>query len=187
MPPTLRSAKKRESNAPLVDERGEPRQLYGYENDPAQVPHFRREYHRLHVDYQVLISCLSADVRNYWVIFTDKYEDTHEQLGLYLEIFNLHEKLKYEYVDPPTIPLRHDVSANGIFEAILREGDTWESVHFKIRKALDGRKEETRDFFELMISFLMGDYADENDELIGNIVHGPLRLFKYLCGQLRYE
>jgi len=171
----------------LVDERGEPRQLYGYQNDPAQVPYFRREYHRLHIEYQVLISCLCREVRNYWEIFTDKYEDTHEQLGLYLEIFHLHEKLKYEYIDPPTFSLRHDVFANGKFETILREGDTWESVHFKMRKALNDRKQETRDFFELMISFLMGDDADENDELICNIEHGPLRFFKYMCGQLRYE
>ncbi len=171
----------------LVDARGEPRQLYGYENDPAQVPYFRREYRRLHVEYQVLISCLSADVRNYWVFFSDKYEDTHEQLGLYLEIFNLHEKLKCEYDDPPTIPLRHEFPANGNFGTILREGDTWESVHFKMRKALDDRREETREFFELMIRFLMGDDADENDELISNNEHGPLRWLKYLCGRLRYE
>ncbi len=99
----------------------------------------------------------------------------------------MHDELIDDNTDPPTIRLIHEVSPNGDFVTILRDGDTWESVHYKMRKALDDRREQTREFFTLIVQSIMIHDVDEHEDLICNIEHGPLRKLKHLSGHLHYE
>ena len=63
---------------------------------------------------------------------------------------------------------------NGHYVTTLRDGgDTWESVHFKMRKALEDRKLLIHDFFESMIRFLITLDVMKNKDFIIEIEHGP--------------
>ena len=72
--------------------------------------------------------------------FADLFEDTREHAELYVQISELHEQLLHVSTDPPTIRLIREVSPNVEYVTILRDGDTWDNVHFKMRKALKDRK-----------------------------------------------
>ena len=175
--------------ANLVDERGEPRQLYGYQNDPAQVPHFRREYHRLQVEYVIHVNAFLGLNKSAYTQLVEKYAETDHCPAHYQEIKEKYDVLNHFFNlrdDPQTIPLTHEVSPNGDVVTILRDGDTWESVHFKMRKALDDRREETRQFYELITTFLMNHDPIENKEFIWQL-QGPLRLLKHLAGHLHFD
>ena len=75
---------------------------------------------------------------------------------------------------------------NGDYVTIMRHGDIGESVHFKMRKALEDRKLLTHDFLESMIRFLLTHYAIKNKDFIIEIEYGPKRLMLHLARHLFY-
>ena len=152
----------------------------------AQARMFKREYHRIHMEYTIFLHVFAPLVQLFWQRFHDEYADTREQIGVFVMLFEAHEKLKDDKIYPPTISIP-EVSPNGDYVTILRDGDTWENAHYKMRKALEDRREKTREYFELMISFLFSADAVENKEFICDIYHGPLRILKHMLGQLHYE
>ena len=124
--------------------------------DPRKVSHFKSEFHRILLDYQVCANCFTVPVQQTFQRFADLFEDTREQIGSYIAIYEKYKKLtnEDELHDPSEIRLKHGWQTEK-YVTTLRDGDTWESVHSEMRDALLNRHELTFDFFSEIINFLI--------------------------------
>ncbi len=136
-----------------------------------QKLHSKMDNHRLLLVYKVLVRCFMTPVRRTFQEFADMYEDTHEQQNNYVKSYEMYQELQDDIHD--LVHLTHEVSVNGDFATTLRHGDIWESVHFKMRKALDLCLKLTLDFSDSMIDFLLTHDAIKNKEFVINLMHGP--------------
>jgi hypothetical protein len=151
-----------------------------------QELHLKKEYHRLLLDYEVLVRSFLTSIRNTMQKFADLYEDTHQRHNQYVDIVEMYDKLTDEddYDDP--LDLTHEVSVGGDYVTILPDGESWGRVIFNMRSALHKRQKLTHDFFEDIIEFVITRDAVKHKDFIIEVMHGPKRLIKHLLGYLHY-
>ncbi len=151
-----------------------------------QELHFKKEYHRLLLDYEVLVRSFLTPIENTMQKFADLYQETHQGHNEYVNIDEIHDKLTDEddYCDP--LHLTHEMGVGGDYVTILPDGGTWQNVHWRMRLALTQRQKLVHDFFEDIIEFMLTRDAIKHKVFIIEVMHGPKRLIKHLLGHLYY-
>ncbi len=97
--------------------------------------HFRKEYHRVAMQYQNLLTCARcADVEpiyeKWHKMFVKKYEGSES----FEKIEDLFDYVQHSSPDAICHILKTKLGVNGDFVTILRDGDTWEKLHSQMRK-----------------------------------------------------
>ena len=139
------------------------------------------------VDYQILVACFEGSVHHAMNKFKDFFQGTHHRHNKYVKICDMYVKLRdEEETEKPYNPSIYRIDTDGVYETILPDGDTWESLLFQIRGALYERHALTHEFFKDIIDFMIWCDDEKYDDCMMDIMSGPLRVIKHMMGVLEY-